>query len=118
MSSLHLVRNATHFARLQIFACTLVTSECEEFKKSYTKITDAYGCFGVIQLYAGDRLLSYLVLVTACVSVGKIGDCDVYRVTGVQFLPMWKALPPNATVLDDDRIGEVRSPSPPLFLLR
>lgn len=27
--------------------------DCEEFKKQYVKILDAYGCLGVLQLYGG-----------------------------------------------------------------
>ena len=49
----------------------------------------------------------YLVLVTAVVSVGKINDCDIYRVNGVQFVPMWRPMPEGVTDPGDDRITEV-----------
>lgn len=35
------------------FVLFLVSRECEEFKKQYSKVLDAYGCLGVLQLYGG-----------------------------------------------------------------
>ncbi|ERL85224.1 hypothetical protein D910_02645 [Dendroctonus ponderosae] len=36
--------------------------EIEVVKKQYTKILDAYGCLGVLQLYSGESTLLYLVM--------------------------------------------------------
>jgi synaptojanin len=68
---------------------------------------DAYGCLGVLQLHGADSPVNYLAVVTACISIGKIGESEVYKITGVQFLPMWAPLPPGIQTTGDERIGEV-----------
>ncbi len=50
---------------------------------------------------------SYLVIVTGVLSVGKIRDADIYRVTGVQFLSMSRPLPTNIVEPIDERVAEV-----------
>lgn len=49
---------------------------------------DAYGCLGVLQLYAGETTVLYLVMITGCFSVGKIGDSEIFRITQTQFIPL------------------------------
>lgn len=51
---------------------------------------------------AGDTLLHYLVLVTGCMSVGKIQDSEVFRVTCTEFVSL------RADPADEDRVSEVR----------
>lgn len=63
-------------------------SETEAVKKQYTKILDAYGCLGVLQLNTGEGQVLYLVMITGCFSVGKIGDQEIFRVTQTQFVPL------------------------------
>lgn len=46
-------------------------------------------------------------MVTGCISVGKIDECDIYRITAVQFLPMWAPLPPGSQGVGDERVNEV-----------
>ncbi|EFA11114.1 LOW QUALITY PROTEIN: synaptojanin-1 [Tribolium castaneum] len=79
----------------------LSTPEMEVVKKEYTKILDAYGCLGVLQLYSGDSTVLYLVMVTGCFSVGKIGDSEIFRITQTQFVPLHYQQ-------NEDRIAEVR----------
>lgn len=62
--------------------------ETEGVKKQYTKILDAYGCLGVLQLNAGETSGLYLVMITGCFSVGKIGDSEIFRITETQFVPL------------------------------
>lgn len=78
----------------------VAAQETEAVKKQYTKILDAYGCLGVLQLNAGESTVLYLVMVTGCFSVGKIGDSEVFRITQTQFVPLH--YPQN-----EDRIVEV-----------
>lgn len=56
----------------------------------------AFSCF------TGDTLLHYLVLVTGCMSVGKIQDSEVFRVTSTEFVSL------RIDSTDEDRISEVR----------
>lgn len=66
------------------------------------KIVDAYGCLGVLQLNAGESSVLYLVLVTGCFSVGKIGDVEIFRITQTQFVSLQFQAP------NEDKIAEVR----------
>lgn len=80
----------------------LSAQETEIVRKQYTKVLDAYGCLGVLQLNAGDSSLLYLVMVTGCFSVGKILDNEVFRITQTQFVSL-QYQPTN-----EDRISEIR----------
>ncbi|XP_066158200.1 synaptojanin-1 [Euwallacea fornicatus] len=79
----------------------LSVQETEAVKRQYTKMLDAYGCLGVLQVYSGESTLLYLVMVTGCFSIGKIGECEIFRITQTQFVPLHH--PQN-----EDKIGEVR----------
>ena len=52
--------------------------------------------------FAGDTMLHYLVLVTGCMSVGKIQESEVFRVTSTEFISL------RVDASDEDRISEVR----------
>ncbi|KAK0168428.1 hypothetical protein PV327_002230 [Microctonus hyperodae] len=80
----------------------LSTHETDSLKVQYTKSLDAYGCLGVLQLNAGENTLLYLVLVTGCFSVGKIGDSEIFRITQTHFVPL------HYTQGSEDRVSEVR----------
>ncbi|NWV32703.1 SYNJ1 protein, partial [Grantiella picta] len=80
----------------------LSSAEKDTIKNMYSKVMDAYGLLGVLRLNLGDTLLHYLVLVTGCMSVGKIQDSEVFRVTSTEFVSL--RLDPT----DEDRISEVR----------
>ncbi|XP_069684733.1 synaptojanin-1 isoform X2 [Periplaneta americana] len=80
----------------------LSLQETESVKKQYTKLLDAYGCLGVLQLNAGESTVLYLVLVTGCVSVGKISDSEVFRITQTSFVSL------RNQSQDEERIAEVR----------
>ncbi|XP_046745779.1 synaptojanin-1 isoform X2 [Diprion similis] len=80
----------------------LSAQETESLKSQYVKLLDAYGCLGVLQLNAGDSTLLYLVLVTGCFSVGKVGESEIFRVTQTHFVPL------HYVQGNEDRISEVR----------
>ncbi|XP_055900212.1 synaptojanin-1-like isoform X1 [Biomphalaria glabrata] len=80
----------------------LTTDEVEPLRKQYTKIIDAYGCLGVLCMTAGNDKIQYLVMVNSCLSVGKIGESEVFRITGVSFISL------RNDPSDEDRIGEIR----------
>ncbi|GFG38407.1 hypothetical protein Cfor_12437, partial [Coptotermes formosanus] len=97
--------------KTKIWVCTLVggiillidtPQETESVKKHYRKLLDGYGCLGVLQLNAGESTVLYLVLVTGCVSVGKIGDSEVFRITQTSFVSL------RNQSQDEERIAEVR----------
>ncbi|XP_060054595.1 synaptojanin-1 isoform X9 [Erinaceus europaeus] len=80
----------------------LSSAEKEAIKGTYSKVLDAYGLLGVLRLNLGDTMLHYLVLVTGCMSVGKIQESEVFRVTSTEFISL------RADSSDEDRISEVR----------
>ncbi|XP_055839392.1 synaptojanin-1 [Episyrphus balteatus] len=80
----------------------LSSQECETVRKQYTKLCDAYGCLGVLQLNAGESTVLFLVMVTGCVSTGKIGDAEIFRVTQTQFVSLQTQVP------HEDKVSEVR----------
>ncbi|NWV66278.1 SYNJ1 protein, partial [Malurus elegans] len=80
----------------------LSSAEKDTIKNTYSKVMDAYGLLGVLRLNLGDTLLHYLVLVTGCMSVGKIQDSEVFRVTSTEFVSL------RVDPMDEDRISEVR----------
>ncbi|MBZ3889374.1 Synaptojanin-1 [Sciurus carolinensis] len=80
----------------------LSSAEKEAIKGTYSKVLDAYGLLGVLRLNLGDAMLHYLVLVTGCMSVGKIQESEVFRVTSTEFISL------RVDASDEDRISEVR----------
>lgn len=80
----------------------LSPNELEIIRKQYNKVCDAYGCLGVLQLNAGESAVLYLVVVTGCLSMGKIGDSEVFRITQTQFISL------QHQVSSEDKISEVR----------
>nr|XP_022328766.1 synaptojanin-1-like isoform X2 [Crassostrea virginica] len=80
----------------------LHSSEAELVKKQYTKILDAYGCLGVLNFAVGEDNVFFLVLVTGCLSVGKICDSEIFRITSTHFLSLRNGQG------DEDRISEVK----------
>lgn len=80
----------------------LTPQETETMKKNYSKLFDAYGCLGVLQLSAGENTVLYLVMVTGCVSVGKLENSEVFRITQTNFVSL------RNQPQDEERISEVR----------
>ncbi|KAM4795562.1 synaptojanin-1 [Rhinophrynus dorsalis] len=80
----------------------LSSAEKEAIKSMYSKVMDAYGLLGVLRLNLGDTMSHYLVLVTGCMSVGKIQDSEVFRVTSTEFISL------KMDPTDEDRMSEVR----------
>uniref|UniRef100_A0A1B6C9Y5 phosphoinositide 5-phosphatase n=1 Tax=Clastoptera arizonana TaxID=38151 RepID=A0A1B6C9Y5_9HEMI len=76
--------------------------ETDSVKRQYTRLCDGYGCLGVLQLNAGESTVLYLVMVTGCISVGKIGDSEIFRITQTNFISL------RNQVQDEERISEVR----------
>lgn len=79
----------------------LSSQEKEAVKSQYTKILDAYGSLGVLQLNTGEGQVLYLVMITGCFSVGKVGDQEIFRITQTQFVPLHYQQ-------NEERIVEVR----------
>lgn len=80
----------------------LSPQETDSMKRQYTKLLDAHGCLGVLQLNAGENTVLYLVLVTGCISVGKLMDSEVFRITQTNFVSL------RNQPQDEERISEVR----------
>lgn len=56
----------------------------------------------MLQLNSGESTILYLVMVTGCFSVGKIADCEIFRITQTQFVSLQHQQP------SEDKISEVR----------
>ncbi|XP_064600325.1 synaptojanin-1-like [Liolophura sinensis] len=80
----------------------LSAAETDTIRRQYGKVVDAYGCLGVMSLAAGDEMIQYLVVVTGCLSVGRIGESEVFRIMTTQFISL------RNHPSDDDKIVEVR----------
>ncbi|XP_059090202.1 synaptojanin-1-like isoform X2 [Tigriopus californicus] len=81
--------------------------EFEALKKDYVKHTDAFGSLGILRVSdgspgIGEHVLYFLVLVTGCVSAGKIGTSEIYRVTNVVMISM-RNLPQ-----DEEKVTEIK----------
>ncbi|XP_060687579.1 synaptojanin-2-like isoform X1 [Hemiscyllium ocellatum] len=84
-------------------AVAILSSEEKEIVKSqFLKIMDAYGCLGVLCIKNGDSRLCFLVLVTGCVSVGRIRDTDICKITTTDFVPL------QEETADEERITALR----------
>lgn len=80
----------------------LSAEETDSVKRQYTKLCDAYGCLGVLQLNAGENTLLYLVVVTGCISVGKIKESEIFRIIQTNFISL------RNQSQDEERISEIR----------
>ncbi|GFT46813.1 synaptojanin-1 [Nephila pilipes] len=76
--------------------------ETEACKKNYIRLPDAYGCLGILQFTLGDTIIQYLVLVNSCLSVGKVLNSEIFRITETNFLSL------RNNPQDLERIQEVR----------
>ncbi|RWS07386.1 synaptojanin-1-like protein [Dinothrombium tinctorium] len=59
----------------------LSAEECDSMRQMYTTVVDVYGCLGVLQIAVGDSNLLFLALVNGCVSVGKLSNSEIFRIT-------------------------------------
>lgn len=57
--------------------------EVEIIRKEYGEAVAAYGCLGVLQVAQGKTVYHYLVLVTDCLSVGKVSTIRVINFASV-----------------------------------
>lgn len=53
--------------------CAAAPVEVEIIRREYSESTTAYGCLGVLRVNVDTESFHYLVLVTECQSVGKVG---------------------------------------------
>ncbi|KAL7987653.1 hypothetical protein Chor_006572 [Crotalus horridus] len=81
---------------------TLTFEEKEAIKGQYEKLMDAYGCLGELQLKSGNSTLHFLVLVTGCISVGKILDTEVYKITATEFCAL------QEETKEEDRVSALK----------
>lgn len=80
----------------------LSLQERETIKRQYSKVLDAYGSLGILQTNIGNEILQYLIMITGCISLGKISDTEVFRITQTSFLSLRKQ--PQ----DEEHISEVK----------
>ncbi|KAL1129891.1 hypothetical protein AAG570_012835 [Ranatra chinensis] len=80
----------------------LSAQETESVCRQYLKVLDAYGCLGILQLSAGESTVLYLVMVTGCVSVGKLLESEIFRITQTTFISL------RNQSQDEERISEVK----------
>ncbi|KAL1138649.1 hypothetical protein AAG570_008711 [Ranatra chinensis] len=80
----------------------LSSQEKESIKKQYTKILDAYGCLGVMKIQLGENIIHFLIMVTGCISLGKIADSEIFRIMQTTFVSLRKQ------THGEEHISEVR----------
>jgi hypothetical protein len=82
----------------------LVTFLCNHNHSEALRIYEDYHICVVCPsfVFTGESTVLYLVLVTGCVSVGKIGDSEVFRITQTSFISL------RNQSQDEERIAEVR----------
>lgn len=80
----------------------LASQEAEIYKKNCSRLPDAYGCLGILPLTQGDVTVLYLVLVNSCLSVGKVLNSEIFRITETYFISL------QNNPQDLERIQEVR----------
>ena len=81
----------------------LSPAEVDSIRSFYRHQIDGYGCLGVLEIAcSGDLNLYFLVLVTGCVSIGKIGDSEIFRVTDTGFISL------RGWPQDGEKILEIR----------
>lgn len=69
----------------------LAPDEASQIKLAggYMKLLDGYACMGMLQYaYEGSKEILFLVIVTGCVSVGKIQNSEIFCITDVVLLSM------------------------------
>ncbi|BES93669.1 phosphoinositide 5-phosphatase [Nesidiocoris tenuis] len=81
---------------------SLSALEKDAIKRGYSKVLDAYGSLGILQINVGLDLVSYLVMITGCISLGKIAETEVFRITQTSFLSTRKQHQ------DDEHVSEVK----------
>ena len=83
---------------------TLSAEELELIRNEYKMQLDSYGSLGVLELREerDGKPLLFLVLVTGCVSVGKVADTEVFRVTDAGFVSL------RGVPQDGEKIQEIR----------
>lgn len=97
------------------FKTVLGAETGEQLKRTYNKCADGYGLLGIIRLSNGGIQKTknlqitfldeaYLILVNGVFSVGKLHECDVYKIINVQFIPLQYEI----SEFLDPRIVEVR----------
>ncbi|KAF8790383.1 synaptojanin-1-like [Argiope bruennichi] len=74
----------------------------EACKKIFTRLPDAYGCLGILQLTQGEAFVQYLLLVNSCLSAGKVLNSEIFRITETNFISL------RNNPQDIERIQEVR----------
>lgn len=65
--------------------------DAESVRRSggYTRVLDGYACLGLLQyVYEGSKELHFLLIVTGCVSVGKIQNHEIFCITEVTMMSM------------------------------
>uniref|UniRef100_A0A1I7XYG1 phosphoinositide 5-phosphatase n=1 Tax=Steinernema glaseri TaxID=37863 RepID=A0A1I7XYG1_9BILA len=80
---------------------TIDKETAEQAKRFYEKLTDGYGLIGILHT---SRQEGYLGVITGAVTVGQLHGNDIYKVTSVQFLPLFCA--PNE--VNDARISDLQ----------
>jgi hypothetical protein len=69
----------------------LAKDEADQVRRNggFTKILEGYACLGMLQYaYEGSKEILFLIIVTGCVSVGKIHNSEIFCISDVVLLSM------------------------------
>lgn len=70
---------------------SLAPDEADQIRRTggFTKFLEGYACLGMLQYaYEGSKEIQFLIIVTGCVSVGKIQNSEIFCITSVKPLSM------------------------------
>lgn len=70
---------------------SLARDEADQVRRNggFAKILEGYACLGMLQYaYEGSKEIQFLIIVTGCVSVGKIQSTEIFCITDVVLLSM------------------------------
>lgn len=86
-------------------AGTIISLELDEAEATrrnggFARFMDGYACLGMLQyVHEGSKEILYLVIVTGCVSVGKINNNEIFCITDVSLLSMRNSKPDQEHIL-------------------
>uniref|UniRef100_A0A0K2U5M9 phosphoinositide 5-phosphatase n=1 Tax=Lepeophtheirus salmonis TaxID=72036 RepID=A0A0K2U5M9_LEPSM len=96
-------RGKSDYLLFENYAATLISpQEYEATRKTFSKLTDAFGCLGILRFNAAEHIVYYLICITGCSSVGKIGNSEIYRISNVSMLSM------RGNSADEEKVSDIK----------
>eukprot|EP00794_Sanderia_malayensis_P016728 gene16728-18422_t len=79
-------------------------SETDEIKKLYSKHAEFYAFLGALKLYIGEDYFIFLFFVSGCISIGKIREDEIFKITSCTYLPLQESSDVDSRLVDLQRL--------------